>query len=143
MAGPLGPDLGGIQGLLSSPRDLWEAIEADLLDKGFTLADIPGRVTWRALHAMVRRSRHGTAVFREIYGDAASWGPMEHIGATQIDVLNTIAWLTSDTNKNKRPAPVKRPGVQEPQGAKFGGKESAVPESEFWAKWNADLPAIE
>ena len=105
------------------------------MTRGFTLADIPVRVTWRALIAMVRRSRHGSAVFHEIAGDAGDWGPLENIAATQLDVLNTIAWLNSDTKKNPKPQPVKRPGAAT-AAETFGSKESAVPESEFWARWN-------
>ena len=140
MAGPFGVDSGGIQGLLNLSRGLWEAIEADLLVRGFTLADVPVRVTWRALLAMVHRSQHGSAVFHEMHGEVARWSNTEHVLVSILEMLQTIAWLQSDTKKNERPLPIQRPGFDSAEsGLRFGDKDSAVPESEFWRIWDEPL----
>lgn len=130
---------GGIIGLLQLPREQWQAIESDLLDKGLAVSDLfNGRLTWRALAAMVAHSRRDTALMRTVYEEQVAWGPTEQLLADAVDALNLQTWLASDTKKSKRPKPIKRPGVAEEQPTQtFGSRESAVPQSEFWAIWNA------
>lgn len=130
---------GGVQSLISLPREQWDAIEADLLDKGFTLADVPARVTWRALLAMVRYSPRTSAVVQEMFGDQVAWSITDHLLACVVDYSATIAWLNSDTKRNDRPEPVARPG-QEPTGL---GAGTAVPVSDFQRLWDENLARTE
>lgn len=127
-------------GLLALPRESWEAIEADLLDKGFTLADVPGRVTWRALIAMIKHSPRSSALTREMFAEEVSWSVTDHLLAGILDYSALIAWLNSDTKKNKRPDPIKRPGVEPKSDDKRLGKP--VPASKFWDLWNNPDPDL-
>lgn len=87
---------GGIVGLLSLPREDWEAIEADLLRDGFTLSDVPRRVTWRALLVKVRNP----------------WRSGDYVSALTVDALQVLIWQnTEDGQKGvNMPAPIPRPG---------------------------------
>lgn len=146
---------GGIQGLLTLSRETWEAIESDLLRKGFTLADVPGRVSWRAVIAMQRHSRQDDAVFKDAFGDKASWTVTDHLLACLVDLSNMLVWMQSaDGQKNRnRPKPIERPGDREdlealPVGAdgsigELGGGEvhlrgAAMTPAEFDAWWNSN-----
>lgn len=110
------------------------------MDKGFTFSDLfTGRLTWRALAAMVAHSRRDTALMRTLYAEQVEWSATEHLLADVVDLTATLAWLQSDTKKNKRPKPIKRPGVVEEKPAQqFGSAATAVKQSEFWAIWNSD-----
>lgn len=130
---------GGIIGLLQLPREQWRAIEVDLLDKGFTIRSLhDGTLSWRTFAAMVTHSPRDSALMRTVYGELVEWSATEHLLASAVDVLNLIAYLNSDTKKNKPPTPLRRPGIEaEKPTHQFGDASSAVPESEFWAIWNA------
>lgn len=90
---------GGICGLLDLPREDWEAIESDLLSRGFTLADIPERVSWRAVVAMLRWP----------------WGHAEHLAASVVDLLAVLVWQNTDDGQRgvNRPERLPRPGDTE------------------------------
>lgn len=131
MARPLGLWPGGIQSLLTAPRSQWEAIEADLLAVGFTVADIPARVTWRALLAFASHSRRDSALYqegrREQSGDYAQYSQLEHLVSVLIDSVRetsygiaVLQWMyqCAHTEKGqpiprqpKLPVPLERPGV--------------------------------
>lgn len=138
MGRPLGCSVGKLLSLHALPRDQWEAVEADLLDKGFTLSDVPARVTWRALLAMIKYSQRTSAVAREALGAEASWSVTDHLLAGVLDYSALIAWLNSDTKKNKRPKPIQRPGVEEKTDDLAFGAGSTVKVSEFWELWNSE-----
>lgn len=126
---------GKLLSLLTLPAEQWEAIEADLLDKGFVLADVPGRVTWRAVLAMVKHSPRTSAVVREAFGDEVSWSITDHLLAGILDYSALIAWLNSDTKKNERPEPVTRPGQKKSEQS----MGTAVPVSEFQRLWDENI----
>lgn len=99
MGGALRRVRGGIARLLTLPREEWEAIESRLLSRGFTLADVPGRVTWRAVKVMLRHP----------------WQDAEHLAALQVDVARLLLWTkTEDGSKGRnQPDPIPRPGDAE------------------------------
>lgn len=106
-----------------------------MLRLGFHLRDL----NHRELLSLVRHSPRESEYFRLVFGEQAHWGAVEHLLATNADILNLILWLTGDPKKNKRPEPLPRPGVEVEQPAMtFGSKESAVPVSDFWDIWNAE-----
>jgi Family of unknown function (DUF5361) len=114
---------GGICGLLSLERAQWEAIEADLLARGFTLADIPRRVSWRALKVFISHAPRESAIFRVAGPVSAQWDTAEHLLAAAVDLLRVSVWQkTKDgsTGRNQ-PKPIKRPGDLDPN-RKFGGR---------------------
>lgn len=138
MARPLGVWPGGIQSLLTLPSEQWEAIEADLLVRGFVRSQIGTRkLPWSAVAAMVKYTAHGSALWREIHGDAGRWSDTEQLLGNLNDWLALLAWLSSDTKKNKRPEPLKRPGAESASNdTAFGSAATAVPVDQFWELWN-------
>lgn len=87
----------------------------DLLDKGFTLADVPGRVTWADLMAMVRRSPRTSALFQETFGEQALLSTTDHLLLDLYDLTAMLLWMQSaDGQKGRnRPKPRKRPGAKD------------------------------
>jgi hypothetical protein len=73
------------------------------LSRGFTFADIPEKVTWRAVVAMVRHP----------------WQPAEHLLASLVDIAAWLQWSkTEDGQRNaNRPEPIPRPGAEERRAA--------------------------
>lgn len=137
MVCPLWGEPGGIQALLSLSQEQWRAIEADLLTCGFVRSQIGTReLPWSAVMGMVQHSRHGSALWTAIHGDAGRWSELEHIAAVIADYVALNAWLSSDTTKTKRPLPLQRPGEAKKQGESFGSALTAVPMDEFWDLWN-------
>jgi hypothetical protein len=69
-----------------------------------------------------------------MFGEEVAWAVTDHLLAGVVDYLALIAWLNSDTKKNDRPEPIKRPGqkTQEPLG-------TAVPVSEFQRLWDENI----
>lgn len=123
---------GGILGLLALPRETWEAVEVDLLHRGFTFADVPTRVSWRALVLMIRHSPRDSTVYRVVFGEQADWGVTDHLLATIADILNLILWLTGNPKKNPKPNPLPRPGaapVEEEDH--FGSVDTSMTIEEF------------
>ena len=122
------------------PRETWEAVEVDLLHKGFTFADVPDRVSWRALILMVRHSPRDSTVYRVVFGEQADWGVTDHLLATIADILNLILWLTGNPKKTKQPKPLPRPGQDPPkQEQTFGSAATAVRVEDFWGIWNQGM----
>lgn len=129
---------GGILSLLDLPREYWEALESDLLRSGFTLSDIPHKVTWRAIKARFEYASQGDALYQALHGDAAKWSDQEHLTAILVDLASLLVWFkTEDGQKNKnRPKRIPRPGVEEAeQGVSIGS--GGVPVEEFADAWAA------
>lgn len=99
--------------LLQLPAERWQAIEVDLLDRGFTLDDVPQRLGLRVVCGLVRYAgRAGVdATYVDQHGPAAMWGPQEHILALTADLLNILVWQnTEDGSKGRnQPEMVTRP----------------------------------
>ena len=137
MGGPLGGLAGGILSLLDLPREYWEALEADLLRSGFTLADIPEKVTWRAVKARFEHATHGDALYLALHGDAVKWSDQEYLSAILVDLVALLVWFkTEDGQKNRnRPKPTPRPGVDLTEGISLGS--GGVPVDKFADAWAA------
>lgn len=136
MGGAFGSVAGGILSLLDLPREQWEALESDLMRVGYTAADVPRRLSWRALKAFVAHVRPGDAFYHQLHGEVAEWSAQEHLTANLIDLVMLLVWFkTSDGQKGRnRPKPVQRPGVnQQSEGVSLGG--AGVPVEEFADRW--------
>lgn len=117
-----GCDAGGIAGLLTAPRELWEAVEADLLGMGFTVADVPGRLSWRALCNWLRWAPRESAVFRQQNPDGR-WTAAEHRAADVADLLQGLIYVTRAAHfkgKPQLPEPLPRPGGHKQQAPPRG-----------------------
>lgn len=67
---------------------------------GFTLADIPDRVTWRALRSMLLNP----------------WSPGDHLSALVVDVGQLLLWTKAPAG-TPRPDPIPRPGDERRKAA--------------------------
>lgn len=85
--------------------------------------------------AMIKHSPRTSAVVREMFGEEVVWSVTDHLLAAVVDYSALIAWLNSDTKKNERPEPIKRPG-QKTDNQAMG---TAVPVSEFQRLWDENI----
>ncbi len=109
---------------------------------GRRLIDIPKKLNWRELKLFIRHSPRTSAFVQVAVGDSASWDVTDHLLAGVYDMAAIIAWLNSDTKKNPRPKPLKRPGQRAENEMTFG-LGAGVPESEFWKIWDSEPLEIE
>lgn len=128
---------GKLIGLLALDREHWEAIEADLLRSGWTLDDVPHRLTWRAVLAHVRTARRGTALYSLTNGERADWGLAEQLAAEAVDALRISNWQRTENGRKgrKQPKPVKRPWdvADKAEQKQFGSGAVSIDEfRRFW-----------
>jgi hypothetical protein len=87
---------------------------------------------------LVRQLPRDAAVQRSVYGELVEWGPLEHLVALVVDVLQAANWQRSGNRHAKRPRPLPRPGMPEPAGEDHR-KPKARPIAEMrelLADWN-------
>jgi hypothetical protein len=98
-------------------------VEADLLRYyGVDLLDrYRGRLSARRLRVLIEHLPRDAALVRALHGEDAQWGLPEHLLAATVDQLAVGNWLfaSAHTPENgtapERPAPVARPGLDEPE----------------------------
>lgn len=100
------------------------------------LADVPDRLSWRGLHAIVQYAQPGTALAAVLYGEQARWGDVEYLAAIVADQARLLVWQqTKDGSKGiRQPKPLPRPGV-ESRGrdeTKFGDASMSLAEARAW-----------
>lgn len=141
----LGHHVGGIAGLLTLERAQWEAVEADLLLAGFVLADVPHRVTWRAVKVLFAFAPRESAVFRLSGPEAHRWGDIEQLLALLVDLTQLRVWQqTKDAQSGRnRPKPIRRPWDPEPKRY-GGGAGMTVTQLAAWseARRRGEVPAL-
>ncbi len=116
MGGPLRRDRGKIASLLTWTRAQWAALEADLLPLGYTVGDIPTRLSWRQLLAWLEHAGPETKVWHAFNHEGPVWTAAEHRLADIADVLRGLAWQHQVAHWGKKapskpPAPLPRPYV--------------------------------
>lgn len=124
---------GGIVGLLKLPREQWEAIEADLVDRGFTLADIPRRLSWRALSTWVSHAPTRTATVRIAHPEREGWESEDYWFAAIVDSLAALRFMWARKGA-RRPEPIQRPG-HKPNQRVFRGAPLPIDEMQEWLGW--------
>lgn len=126
-------DAGGIFGLCELLDEHAEAIESDLLDRGWRLAEVGGRMSWRDLLIMVRRFQGDptTATSRAIHGE--HWKVTDQLLASVIDLLQVGNWQRAGKKSAPKPRPIPRPW-EKPKARKLGS--DAIPISKFNDWWD-------
>jgi hypothetical protein len=136
--GVLEDDAGGIQGLVQLlASEHGEAIEYDLLMAGLRLRWLGSRrLSWRDLLVFVRGAPRTSAYLRSVGGEQMAWGPMEHLTASLIDVINMQRWEHPPKSRQLGPKPtlVQRPGHR-PEGTQLGSDPILI--SAFDAWWDS------
>lgn len=131
MAEGLGNQPGGIFGLVELIDEHYEAIEADLLDRGWRLSEVGGSFSWRDLLVMVRRFQRDpeTATARSVHGER--WKVTDQLLAALIDLLQIGNWQRAGKKHAPKPKPFQRPW-EKPRGRKFGSKPIAMSKFNDW-----------
>lgn len=115
-------------------RKQWDALEADLLRAGFTMADLGERVSWRGVIMFARHAGPGQSLYHVTNGPDSAWTLEAQIMALVVDVLN-VANYQRGGGKGQRPKPLQRPGVRKDETQKFGGE--AIDAASFDEMWGA------
>ncbi len=96
-----------------------EAVNADLMKRGYTLEDVGGSLSWDALGDFLAKTEPGSALSYELDPERAQWGTIDgtnNILADIYDLLGainyTLAYMASQ-KRPKKPTPYKRPGKKE------------------------------
>lgn len=134
MAEGLGYQPGGIRGLVELIDEHYEAIEADLLDRHWRLAEVGLAFSWRDLLVMVRRFQAdpSTATSRAIHGER--WPVRDQLLAAIYDLLQVANWQRVGKRSAPKPKPLQRPW-ERPRGRKLGSKP--VPIRAFHDWWES------
>lgn len=134
MAGGLGREPGGIRSLCELIDQHSEAIESDLLERGYRLADVGVRYSWRDLLVMVRRFQAvpTTATSRSIHGER--WSVTDQLLAAVVDLLQVGNWQRQKSKSAPRPKPLQRPW-EKAKTRSFGS--GAIPISQFADWWDS------
>lgn len=105
---------------------------------GFTLADVPARLPWRALLAFAGHIDERSATFRELHPEYGGWTVPEALMADVFDavmeVARTVAALSG--KKPKKIPPHTRPWAKDRHTRHFG--RGAIPVSKFNEFWEGD-----
>lgn len=132
MAVGLGCPSGGIFGLLELVAEHREAIEYELLDRGYGYEDIGTRnLSWGDLRTLVQRWQHlpGNAFAESLVGHAV-WSVEAQLIAGLIDVTSVSNYYlakSAGARSPKKPKPIPRPWDAKPQT--FG--KGAIPFDEI------------
>lgn len=123
---------GGIFGLRDLLDEHAEAIEADLLDRGWRLAEVGHTFSWRDLLIMVRRfqSIPTTATSRAIHGEY--WSTTDQLLASVVDLLQVGNWQRAGKKNSPKPKRLKRPWERS-AGHHLGAEP--IPLNEFSDWW--------
>jgi hypothetical protein len=80
---------------------------------------------------VVKQSPRGSALARAIHGEAATWGPAEHLLAAAVDALNGANWQRTGRRGHKpKPVPRPRPEQARPRQIRHLGS-GPLPVAEF------------
>lgn len=118
MAAGFGDRDGGILGLLEFVREREEAVEFELLERGYGLGDIGTmNLSWTELRTLLRRwsVTPGNAVCDAMHD--RQWTISEQMLAQVIDLLaagNYIAMRAAGSKSAKKPKPIPRPWDDKP-----------------------------
>jgi hypothetical protein len=107
-------DGGGILGLVAFIREHSAALEADLIDRGFSLVHDLGtpRLSWRLLGVLIRHSKPGSALHRVMDPDGWAWDINSYLLANVIDAENMAIWQRANAGAKTlkpQPTPMYRP----------------------------------
>lgn len=96
-----------------------EAVNADLMKRGYTLNDVGGSLSWDALGDFISKTEPGSALSYELDPERAQWATIDgtnRILADMYDLLAaihyTLAFMAS-RKRPKKPEPYPRPGKKQ------------------------------
>lgn len=112
-----------------------EAVNADLMKRGYTLNDVGGVLSWDALDCFISKTEPGSALSYELDPERAQWATIDgtnRILADMYDLLAaihyTLAFMASK-KRPKKPEPYPRPGQKQKEKLHIG--TASIPISEI------------
>ncbi len=132
MAERLGDQPGGIFSLCELLDEHAEAVEYELLERGYRLAELGSRFSWRDLLVMVKRwqTLNGSALQQSISGFRA-WNVEAQLLAEVVDTLAIGNWQRAGKKTAPRPKPLPRPSDERNS---FGAGAIPFDEIDDWMK---------
>ena len=118
---------GGIYGILRELDAYEDAIRADLIHIGRSLDDVPDRLSWRDLKAILQTAPRDSAYARAKIGPDIEWVLQTEVLAGIYDQLSMLRWGLGG-GKGPRPKLIDRPS-RHGQRKKYGEGESWTPQS--------------
>ena len=111
-----------------------------LTKTGHELADVGSTLSWRALASFLLYSESGSALYRDVNGDAAVWAEAIKTNGILADIYDQLAQINANLvaigsrEKAKPATPYPRPGIEQTAGnMKHFGKGALSPdELEAW-----------
>lgn len=109
---------------------------------GFTLDDVPARVSWRALSSFAAHLDVESATVQELSPELATWNRADRVPAMLadlIDAVNGVRWVLECANtpkkrrRPKQPERYPRPGADKKDAKRIGSEP--IPIREFNAWW--------
>ena len=111
-----------------------------LTKTGHELADVGSTLSWRALASFLMYSESGSALYRDVNGDAAVWTEVIKTNGILADIYDQLAQINANLvaigsrEKAKPVTPYPRPGAEKTAGnmRHFGKGALAPDELESW-----------
>lgn len=138
---------GGIAQLVRIIDKHGRALEYDLMTRaGFTLEDVPSRVSFRALLSFVSHLGADSELVAELKPELAGWQGAQRVPmmlADVIDLLNNIGYMYASSHrgkgkpKPKQPRPYRRP-VAKDDSQKVGSDPIPIKDFDEWWESGAE-----
>lgn len=93
-----------------------EAINCDLMKRGYTLDDVGGALTWDALGDFISKTEPGSALSYDLDPERADWATTDRTNTLLADIYDLLAVMnrmlaTMVTQRRQpKPKPYRRPG---------------------------------
>lgn len=80
----------GLAQFVSEHRD---AVQADLMKRGYTLSDIGGALSWDALDSFIAKTEPGSALSYELDPERAQWATLDGVNTLLADIYDLLAQM--------------------------------------------------
>lgn len=111
-----------------------EAVNADLMKRGYTLNDVGGVLSWDALGDFISKTEPGSALSYELDPERAQWATIDGTNKILADIYDLLAAINHTlavmaTHKRQRkPEPYPRPGMKKKEKRHVGSASIPVGE---------------
>jgi len=107
---------------------------------GFTLDDVPARVSYRALYSFVMHLGLDSQLAAEVIPDKAAWGTTVKTNMILADIFDMLAMINANLigigshKKASRPKPYPRPKKKNDKTKKYGSGALPIDELRDWIR---------
>ena len=103
-----------------------EAVNVDLMKRGYTLDDVGGVLSWDALGDFISKTEPGSALSYDLDPERAQWAPTDGTNRILADIYDLLAVMNrtlammATQKKQKKPEPYPRPGQKKKEKRHIG-----------------------